>query len=29
MLTAMELCRTLGAAAAEGWKSWFFKDSGL
>jgi hypothetical protein len=25
----MELCRTLGAAAAEGWKSWFFKDSGL
>jgi hypothetical protein len=29
MLTAMELCRTLAAAAAGEWKSWFFKDSGL
>jgi len=25
----MELRRTLRVAAAEGWKSWFFKDSGL
>jgi len=29
MLTAMELARTLRGAAAEGWRSWFFKDSGL
>jgi hypothetical protein len=29
MLTAMELCRTLRAAAAEEWQSRFFKDSGL
>jgi len=25
----MELCRTLRAAAAEEWKSRFYKDSGL
>jgi hypothetical protein len=29
MLTAMELCRTLRAAAAGKWQSRFFKDSGL